>query len=233
MSVSRLNFLGEYSMRMTRLASLAIVTGALALLGGQAEAGVISGLFSTGVDNAGNTMSGGTVDTHYVVTSDQNGVAGGTFVVPFDQLPSVWVPASPVGTPTSEWISGPTGPPLNQNQANGPINYETTFTVTGPAAGTTFSGMRTADDEVRVMLNGAIVADFTPNHGYGSFFAFTVNSGFVTGLNTLDYLVENTANGPQGLRVQINAVPEPGTVALSGVALLFVVGRVIRRRRAA
>jgi hypothetical protein len=62
---------------------------------------------------------------------------------------------------------------------------------------------------------------------YSFWTPFTLNSGFVHGVNTLRFKVTNLAGGsgnPTGLRVEYDtpqavAVPEPATLVSAGVAL--------------
>jgi len=73
-------------------------------------------------------------------------------------------------------------------------------------------------------------------NAYGSPSPFTISSGFQSGINTLDFVVDNTG-GATGLFVNITSatassvVPEPSTVAVYMVGSLALLGFVIRKKR--
>jgi hypothetical protein len=83
-----------------------------------------------------------------------------------------------------------------------------------------------------VKLNNQVISTAS---GFTDWTSFAANSGFVAGVNKLDFVVSNWAqNGgnPTGLRVEfaassVAAVPEPETYAmlLGGLALLGVTAR--------
>ena len=66
---------------------------------------------------------------------------------------------------------------------------------------------------------------------------FTINSGFLPGINTLEFLAFNggLVDGPHGIRIEIfgtaEVVPEPASVALLGLGSIALVGLGWRRRR--
>ena len=71
--------------------------------------------------------------------------------------------------------------------------------------------------------------------------AFTVTTGFLAGLNTLDFVVVNLTGSanPTGLRVtglagtfDITAVPEAGSLGLFGIGLAGLSFAMRRRKRA-
>jgi hypothetical protein len=90
----------------------------------------------------------------------------------------------------------------------------------------------TDDPGVDILLNG--ISTGNTGSGFSPFKDLSIKSGFVAGVNTLDFIVYN-AGGPTGLRTQPAGVtqvqvPEPASLALVGVGLLGV--GLIRRRRA-
>jgi len=104
---------------------------------------------------------------------------------------------------------------------------------------TAISGMIAADNHVDgVYLNGTLISGLGATQ-YQAFTSFSITSGFVSGLNTLDfYAVDDGA--PAGFNVQLtgqgatgpsSTVPEPSTWALLGGGLAGV-GLLARRRRA-
>ena len=88
------------------------------------------------------------------------------------------------------------------------------------------SGKWSSDNEgVGIWLNGTQIAgptlddQFSILHGYVD---FTATSGFISGLNTLEFKIYNRDSGsPTGLRVEmVGSVPDGGlTVALLGMSL--------------
>ena len=185
----------------------------------------IAGLFNTGVNPVGNALVGaGVPDPHYNVIASPSGafvpVTVDDTVFPFPP----WVP----NTPFSRWI-GPAA-----QFANGPAGfytYRTTFNIPSNAILSTvmISGLWGTDDPGNdIQINGS--PTFQTSLGFTALAPFSINSGFVVGLNTLDFLLFN-AGGPTGLRVdRIQGkfqVPEPGgiVVAIGGSALLLLRGR--------
>ncbi len=163
---------------------------------------VIPSLYSTGVDSAGYPLPHGTVgDPHYVLTSVPSGTtdlrvlrASGGFPIP------PWIADSP----TSAWLR-----PNNAGTSDpvGFYTYRTTFDLSGFNVGTaSIKGLWGADNTgIKILLNGvdtgnpgvANLASFTP---------FSITAGFVAGINTLDFIVENLSGGsgnPSGLRVEM------------------------------
>ena len=207
-------------------------TTLLALAPG-AQASTIN-IFSTGVDAAGNVVANGTPgDLHYTVTSWPAGapisIAALTSASGYPITAPYWM-----GDDTlSRWI-GPAA-----NDAVGPAGtyrYRTEFTLTADQlANASLTGMFATDDSASILLNGVSKGIFATS--MTTYAAYAINSGFVVGVNTLDFLVKNLSNdgfggGPTGLRVQADAapavVPEPAPLALFGVALL---GLVASRRK--
>jgi hypothetical protein len=225
-------------MRRLIPAIAALVT--LAVLAAPARAGLIADLYSTGVDNNGVTLGNGVTDTHYRLTVAPVGAGSGTttYVVNPGGFPiPPWFPNDAVGTAGgSMWISGPRTPAVGE--PNGRYIYHTTFTI---GAGidpnsVRISGFLTADDKVEVALNGNgnIVVPFTPDQGYGSIYSFSINSGFRAGSNELNFLVQNTHESVEGLRVVMtsSAVPEPASLAMMGLGVAgSLAGYRLRRRK--
>ena len=192
---------------------------------GSARAETITGLFSTGT-NSSDIATGTTgVDQHYTITSAPTG-AGSAYIFSSyvggyyaDNSSSQWIGVSAVGTLV---------------EPMGLYVYQTTFTLSGTSPGSVvINGEIGADDSVTMTLNGNAVSiggtvDFsTPT-------AFTISSGFVTGVNTLDFMVTNAAS-QTGLNVEMagSVVPEPSSIAMCGLAGLVGTGYAWRRRRKA
>jgi hypothetical protein len=197
-------------------------------------------VFSTGVDGTGAAAAGS--DIHYSITSSPSGAA--TPVVA-TTIPSVYV----ANSATAQWIA----PSANQcfgdpwcggGDLPGTYTYETTFDLTGLDASTAvITGEYASDNTAAIWLNGVDL--LTPSSGFATPTAFTINSGFLAGVNTLQFIVVNDAGGtvtwdgpngenPTGLYVNITStyarpIPEPNSLLFFGTGVL-VVGMAIRKR---
>ena len=113
--------------------------------------------------------------------------------------------------------------------------YRLTFDLSGLEPSMASITGQVASDNIGVIFLNDIALPFL-SLGLTSFSSFSVNSGFVSGINNLDFLVNNTPAGfdtPAGLRVELSGsasvihdVPEPATWVL---LLVGVVGIGIRR----
>ncbi|NYE60218.1 hypothetical protein FHW58_001370 [Duganella sp. 1224] len=208
-------------------AALAVATIA------SAHADTISGLMNTGLGASGSS------DPNYKLTAVSNDTPVGT--VPVITNDSAW-PINPwlANSGVSKWIT----PTASQGQSfdswsNGTYTYTLSFDLTGYNAATaSFAGRLAADNAVTVKLNNSVISSAT---GFTDWTSFGANSGFVSGVNKLDFVVTNwqqNGGNPTGLRVEFGAsniaaaVPEPETYAmlLGGLALM---GAVARRRKSA
>jgi PEP-CTERM motif len=198
-------------MRSCRYSRRIIVAIAALTLASAAHAGSIT-IFNTGVNASGTPLLDGTVgDPHYTLFT----VPGGTT----DLLVRTWVGDNAL----SAWIG-----PNNNAQAFGPpgiYDYRTTFDLTGLVPGTaTLLGRWSMDDlGVDILINGVSTGNTAPDPGFTGFFSFSINSGFVAGVNTLDFVVNNDdveGANPTGLRVEVSgtaaATPEPASLVLFG-----------------
>lgn len=205
---------------------------------GSASAATIPGLFNTGVLNDGTTAASGSVDLHYsLFVSPDLTFPGPNAIVANPIATGYWL----ANSSTSRWI----GPAENQgyptgaaNHATGEYVYRLTFDLTGlDPATANITGTWAADNQgTAIRLNGAITGNTTP--GYSVLTAFTITSGFIGGINTLDFVVDEFAAGganPTGLRVDgiagtASLVPAPAAGWLLGTGLLGVFGWRRRRR---
>ena len=185
----------------------------------------ITDLYDTGVDNAGNALGDNVADIHYSIIAPTGFTAT---TVTADGFP---IPPWVANTATSRWI----GTQLNDSQGpdGGEMIFRTHFTIGADAdlSSVVINGLGATDDTLNdVVLNGLSLGSLFS--GFGSLTSFSITSGFTTGLNTLDFLVQNSSGfavNPTGLRIQgINGsyettVPEPSTLAL--IALGMYAGR--------
>ncbi len=211
-----------------RLTLTAVAVAALAFLTTtDAKAIPVSSFYSTGVDNTDAVLTNGATDTHYALISTPDG-----------STPGVRVATSGNGYPIPPWLAddsmstwiGP-NPNTDLSALPGTYDYRTTFDLTGFDAGTAqLSGLWAADNGgADIVLNG-VSAGLTTLNGFGAFTSFLVDSGFTSGINTIDFIVQNYSSdgsnidsNPTGLRVEgtltATFVPEPLSLAILGVGL--------------
>lgn len=195
-----------------------------ALAAAPASAAVIPGLFNTGTDSSNVALVGGngTVDPHYVIFSSTSPGFAGQHAVTFqccyfpDDANSRWVSLSANGSP-----------------GNNVTVYRLTFDLAGLNPATAhISGSGGSDNAGHIFLNGndtGINID-----GFGALVPFAINSGFVNGLNVLDFQVTDFGP-PTAFRIDdlagtanlSSAVPEPRSWALmlAGFGLLGIATR--------
>jgi hypothetical protein len=158
-------------------------------------------IYNTGVATGGSLLADGAIDPHYTITSSADlGFPGpSAFVINSSGFP---IPPWAVDGPISKWI----GPQANQSTGNaqGAYTYHTTFDLTGfnPATAV-LAGQWAADNSAVMKLNGVTMASEV---GFTSLTPFSISSGFVSGVNSLDILVTNdpATPNPTGLRLEIS-----------------------------
>jgi hypothetical protein len=161
-------------------------------------------LFNTGVDDEGVVLEGAATDPHYtLVESAEASLPGPDAVVTTHIADGYWLAQSEV----SKWIapspnqSYPGATPCN---ASGTYVYRTSFDLTGYDPTTlTISGGWAADNSgADIRLNGLGLS--LPAGSYTPLSTFTIASGFLPGVNTLDFVVTDVGC-PNGLRVELAA----------------------------
>ena len=171
---------------------------------GPADAVTTFRLFNTGVGADGAPLPGGSVDPHYkLIQSADTTFTGPDAIVANPIADGYWF----ANSDTSKWIA----PSANQQypgatpcNASGTYIYRTTFDLTGFDPTTLkISGMWAADNSgTAVRLNGTDLGITAP--GYSPLTPFTIDSGFVAGMNTLEFEILDIGC-PNGLRVELVA----------------------------
>lgn len=215
----------------TGIVSMALVDG----FSEAVQAATITTLFNTGVNATGNPLPDGTIgDPHYTLTSVPAGsstniivstLAGGYPIPPWigDNNLSAWIsPHNPNSGNSNE------GPP-------GSYTYRTTFDLTGfiPNTAKISGEWSTDNDGLFILLNGVNtgIPGTSDTQFSQGFVSFSINSGFVSGINTLDFIVNNSGfGGPTGLRTQLTGTAEPvppefpEPSSLLGLAAITILG---------
>jgi hypothetical protein len=196
---------------------------------GASQAAAVGGLFNTGTNASNLALTGGNgvTDSHYIIQSSTSaGVAGQQAVTFFN---SAYAP----NDANSRWIALS----ASGNPGDNTTVYRTTFSLSGfDPATAVLNGLWAVDNVGSILLNGAATGVALTNAGnFSALTSFTLSTGFVDGLNTLDFSVQDFGP-PTALRVDEltatatarGAVPVPASALLLGLGL---VGLIFSRKR--
>ena len=181
----------------------------------------VPGLYNTGVDGSGTVLPLHSLEQHYSVS----GAVSIAYVEPAVDYPPLgwaWL-AAPAG---SAWI----GPNSTTNTASpdpeGVYSYTIQFNLSSfNPSQVRIAGSWMTDNAGELFLNGANTGFTTDPESYKHLSSFNLDSGFVSGINTMEFRVLNEFVGPNptGLCVanlQATLVPEPFSLALCFIGLL-------------
>jgi hypothetical protein len=214
------------------IATMAMAFGA----GNQAQAATISSLQNTGVGTytltgpTNNPISVSSLDNTAFPANIYNDVAYGANSYKGNNAISSWISPS---ANTNEETKG--------QDVAGQYTFSTTFDLTGmDLSSVVIAGKWVTDDQgAQIKINGVNTLASAVTNGFynDGFTTFNLSSGFVSGINTLDFVVDNQALGYASLRVEIDSatanlaaasatdVPEPsdllGTVFAFGSVVLI------------
>ena len=173
----------------------------------------VNGLFDTGVSQNCLLAADGANDPHYQLIFNADGVNGIQAVVHdatvFPIVAGPWT----ANTATSKWIgprfntAGAAGLAGDGGAGPGTYVYRTTVDLTGFTPATvTIKGLWAVDNGgLNIAVNGSPTGQVN-NGGFANYTSFTLNSGnctFISGVNTIDFVVQNVDGiaGYTGLRV--------------------------------
>jgi hypothetical protein len=216
---------------MTRVSKLILAALFVFAANGMAIAQVsVPGIYGTGLNNSGGLLADGAIDPHYQLIGSPSTIyppGSPLFVVNSNTYP---IPPWMANGPNSKWLSLQTIP---QGVTAGNYTFRTTFDLTGYIPGTArIAGNWTGDDDgIDVKINAlSTLTSYSGPNEFMVFHPFTITAGFLPGLNTLDFIINNGLDRT-GLRTELSLiavpVPEPGTLILCGIGF----GLLARRRK--
>jgi len=184
----------------------------------------VPGVFSTGVDDDGVTLFDDDLDLHYRIIVNADGDSDEAIVQDSFGFPIIsgpWI----ANSETSLWI----GPRFVTDQASGgDYTYRLEFDLSNfDPSQTVLLGQWTSDNAgLDIVLNGNSTGNTTTGN-FGQLFDFKLTGGFVSGVNTLDFVLNNADpnGGYTGLRVEnlrAGSVAVPDGTALSIAELTAV-----------
>lgn len=199
----------------------------LSLSSASLSAAVIPNLFATGVDSTGASLSPGAIDPHYTIFSRSDGLPSTNSVVMDGHG---WMS----NNATSMWIwPGRDGRPSPLN-----ITFRITFDLSGlDPNSASINGYWIVDNAgTDIQINGVSTGNSIPYKvdTYNPV-SFSINNGFVSGINTLDFIVEDGGiiggfrvsqiTGSASLASSGGQVPEPTSITIFGLSILGLVCR--------
>jgi hypothetical protein len=180
------------------------------------SAAPITGLFNTGQSTTGSA------DNHWTVVAPPG---AGQVISPV-YVYSTWLPNTAASS--WEWVTN-TGQPSGTSSAPVTYTFRTLFildSTLNPATAVITGRWATDNVGTEIQVNGLSFDQTSP--GFNAWSGYTLNSGFVAGLNVLDFVVQDYGV-LGGIRIEFSSAdadlsavpsPEPATSLLLGVALV-------------
>jgi len=161
-------------------------------------------IYGTGLNDNHVAISTGSPDTHWTLLSSPY---SSTPVSPIAGSQSYAYP----NHANSQWIGG--GSNLFGAWAFGNYRYQTSFDLTGlDPATASLSGTFGSDDSVVILINGVATSNGCTGNCWSGAHSFSITSGFVSGVNTLEFNVYN-GGGPTGVQVAVSGTASPSIVS--------------------
>lgn len=207
--------------------------GVLLFLPAFALAGTIA-VHNTGVDSSDVLVGAGAQTAFWTLSAEPAGASEALGSNPFRYFNGAYF----ADTSTAAWVS----PGANGTAgAGGFYTYDLVIDLTGSNPATaSVGGIFGTDNDGSISLNSGPAVATTCFACFGTPTPFTINSGFVSGLNTIHVTVDNGGD-PTAFFVEFNStiasgasgVPEPSAILLTcaGLAGLIVLHRTARRPR--
>lgn len=157
----------------------------------------VGGTFNTGVGNDGVVLNDSESDPHFTLILNADKTGSSALVQRSDLFPiqsGPWL----ANTDTSKWI----GPRDNTApSAAGDYTYRTFIDLTSfdPATVSVTGTWATDNGGGDILVNGVGSGNTSPD--FLGYYPFTLGAGFVSGLNAIDFKVNNAGAGWTGLRV--------------------------------
>ena len=194
---------------------------------------LVPGVFDTGVDDGGSVLTNYAVDSHYkLIQSADASFPGPDTVVVDDTIYPIGTHAWLTNSSLSKWIAPQGDQDYLANPAEGneigDYTYRTTFDLTGFDPGRVLlAGQWTCESlGTAVRINGINTSNATPANIYtvhAQWNPLLITNGFVSGTNTLDFVVNRVPFGsasilPTGLQVEyvVRVLPPMLQISLAG-----------------
>ncbi len=179
----------------------------------------VPGIYGTGLGATGALLGDNEVDPHYTLVASADPGWPGPEAITVNAVWPIQAGVWALNGPNSRWISAQADQSAAVGNSVGDYTYRTTFDLTGvdPAKFQLVGGWASDNVGLGIVLNGTSTG-LQNTAQFPSLTPFTLTTGFVAGVNTLEFIVNNApdpnnpeAPGPTGLRVDLKGYLTTGT----------------------